>query len=158
MSAGDPGGVVSAEFEFENVDLGPSVRPRRRAPDGLTRALVVTLGLALAFSGGVRAGRASRPSAPPAAPGAGSPAADRRPPATGEAVSGRVSIVDRELLYLTDAQGHMVKVLVTDEARLSTVRAASLADLHVGDTVVVEGQRALDGTISASSITNDYSH
>ncbi len=46
----------------------------------------------------------------------------------------------------------MVKVVVSDEARLSTVRAASRADLHVGDTVVVEGRRAPDGTISATSL------
>jgi hypothetical protein len=44
---------------------------------------------------------------------------------------------------------------VLPEARLSTVRAASLADLQVGDTVVVDGKRAPNGTISATSVRND---
>jgi hypothetical protein len=145
---------VSDGFDFESVDLGPSVRARRRAPDRLTRALAMALGLALAFSVGVRAGRASRPSAPGTAK-TGSPAEGHPAPDPGVAVTGRVGIVDRDVLYVTDAGGRMVKVVVTDEAKLSTVRAASLADLHVGDTVVVEGRRAPDGTVSATSVTDD---
>jgi hypothetical protein len=149
---------VSEGFDFESLDLGPAVRPRRRAPDGLTRALVVALGLALAFSAGVRAGRGSRPSPPAAVSAGGSPAAGQPPPGPGVAVSGRLSVVDGDVLYVTDAEGRTVKVVVTDEAKLSTVRPASRADLHVGDTVVVEGRPAPEGTISAISITNDYSH
>ena len=146
---------MSDGFDFENVDLGPSVRARRRAPSGLTRGLAVALGLALAFSVGVRAGRASRPSAPGTASEAGSPAGDHPAPDPGVAVTGRVGLVDRDVLYVTDPGGRMVKVVVTGEAELSTVRPASLTDLHVGDTVVVKGRPAPDGTVSAISVTTD---
>jgi hypothetical protein len=140
-------------FDFASMDLPPAARTRRRGPDGLTRALAVALGLALAFSVGVRAGRASRPSAPPVAPGPASPATTVPPP-PGAAVTGRVDIVDRDVLYVTGRDGHRVKVVVGDGARLSAVTVASLADMHVGDTVTVEGERAPDGTVMATDIAN----
>jgi hypothetical protein len=70
-------------------------------------------------------------------------------------VTGRVDIVDRDVLYVTDAAGHRVKVIVRDQVKLSTLRAASREDVHVGDTVVVRGERTPDGTVSAASIIND---
>jgi hypothetical protein len=146
---------MSDGFDFDSVDLGPAVKVRRRGPDGLTRALAAVLGLALAFSVGVRAGRATRPPAPAAEAGAGSPARVAAPPEPGVAVTGRVAIVDRNVLYVTDAGGHRVKVVVGDGATLSAVRVATLADLHVGDAVVVRGDRAPDGTVSAASVVND---
>jgi hypothetical protein len=154
---------MSDGFNFENVDLSPSVRARRRrGRDRLTRALVVALGLALAFSAGVQAGRASRPAAPATVVGAGSPVTGTSSPAAGPgapeagvAVTGRVNIVDRDVIYVVDSTGRMVKVVVTDGARLSATRPASRADLHVGDTVVVRGERAADGTVSAATVTDN---
>jgi hypothetical protein len=70
-------------------------------------------------------------------------------------VTGRLAIVDRDVLYVTDAEGRRVKVLVGDQAKLSTMSATSRAELQVGDTVVVRGERAPDGTVSAASVISN---
>jgi hypothetical protein len=163
-------------FDFAAVELSPPVRPRRRGPDPITRALVMAVGAALVFSFGVKCGRSAQPPAAPpaqttgsgsgaeAGPGTGksqpaggtAPRAGAAPSGPGEpSVTGRLKVVSDEAVYITDANGQTTKVILGPDTKLLTLRPGALADLEPGHSVVVQGKRGPDGTITAATVTDN---
>lgn len=154
----------------ENDDLATLLQRREHAkPTRLTWVLLTLLVLTIGFIGGAVAGQrlgattspsggsfampAGMPTSFPS--GAGFPgglgdgtAADTG----GSGTSGTVKLVDGENLYLTDSSGNTVKVIVPSTATVTSQRAAELADLKPGATVLVSGETADDGTVTASSV------
>lgn len=71
---------------------------------------------------------------------------------TGAAVTtGTVKLVDGDTVYVATSDGKVVKVKVATTTTVS--RAASIADVKAGSTVVVAGTTGSDGTVTATSVT-----
>lgn len=71
----------------------------------------------------------------------------------GGATTGTVTSVSGSTLYVTNSSGNLVKVTVGPSATVSRNAKSSLGALQVGDTVVVQGSKASDGTVSATSVS-----
>ena len=86
--------------------------------------------------------------------GAGAPAGGTAPgpAATGAAASGQVKSVDGVNMYVTDAQGNVVKVVTTPSSRFT--RTGSIQDVRPGDTVIVQGQKGEDGVVTATAVNS----
>jgi hypothetical protein len=69
------------------------------------------------------------------------------------ATTGTVTEVTGSTLYVTDASGALVKVTVGPAATVSRNAKAALGSLQVGDTVVVQGPKANDGSVTATSVS-----
>ncbi|HUZ21129.1 MAG TPA: hypothetical protein VMU75_11230 [Acidimicrobiales bacterium] len=69
------------------------------------------------------------------------------------AAAGIVTVVEGTTLYVTTASGGLVKVLVGPQAKVTRDAGTTLSTLKPGDTVVVQGTKAKNGTVSASSIS-----
>ena len=53
---------------------------------------------------------------------------------------------------MTTSAGSLVKVTLGPSTKVTRDAAATLADLKIGDTVIVEGVKASSGAVTASSI------
>ena len=73
--------------------------------------------------------------------------------ALGGATTGTVTEVSGTTLYVTNASGALVKVTVGPSVTVDRNAASSLGALQVGDTVVVEGPKASNGSVTATSVT-----
>jgi hypothetical protein len=73
--------------------------------------------------------------------------------ALGGATTGTVTEVSGNTLYVTNASGDLVKVTVGPSATVDRNAPSSLGSLQVGDTVVVEGTKASNGSVSATSVS-----
>lgn len=71
----------------------------------------------------------------------------------GGATFGTIASVDGDTLTITDASGKTVTIKVPSSATVTANTEVSLADLAVGDTVVVRGETADDGTVTATTVT-----
>jgi hypothetical protein len=69
------------------------------------------------------------------------------------ATAGTVANVKGTTLYVTSADGTTVKIRTNDNAKVTRNAEASVASVHPGDTVVVQGAKNDNGTITAASIT-----
>jgi hypothetical protein len=69
------------------------------------------------------------------------------------AATGTVTEVTGSTLYVTNASGDLVKVTVGPSATVTRDAASSLGALQVGDTVIVQGSKASNGTVTASSVS-----
>ncbi|WP_406045805.1 DUF5666 domain-containing protein [Micromonospora sp. NBC_00898] len=94
-------------------------------------------GFPSAFPGGSARGQATTGSAPAAAP----------------ATTGRVKLVDGGVLYLETSDGTVVTVRTTDRTAVQTSKASDLSKLKAGQSVSVQGDRADDGTVTATTVT-----
>jgi hypothetical protein len=56
-------------------------------------------------------------------------------------------------LYVTTASGNLVAVTVGTNATVDRNAKSSLAALQPGDTVTVQGTKAKDGSVTASSVS-----
>ncbi len=72
---------------------------------------------------------------------------------TSAAATGSVTFVKGDTLYVTTSSGNIVTVQVTSSTKLTRNATASASALKPGDTVVVQGSTAKDGTVTASSIS-----
>jgi hypothetical protein len=81
--------------------------------------------------------------------GAGAGGAGR----TGNRTAGLVTNVQAGVISITDAQGNVVKVTTKTNPAVSRTDPGSLSDIKIGDTLIVQGQKAADGSVTASSIT-----
>lgn len=69
------------------------------------------------------------------------------------AATGTLTFVKGDTLYVTNASGDIVTVVVGSSTKVTRNATATLSALQPGDTVVVEGATAKDGTVTASSIS-----
>ena len=132
------------------------LRPRARTFTPLRVALACVLLLAVGFIGGVEVQRRS---------GSGSAAGARgfagrfavggaRPQATGGgATVGQVANVRGRTLYVTGSDGATGKVRTNANTKVTRSAASHVRSIHPGDTVIVQGASAANGTVRASRVT-----
>jgi hypothetical protein len=141
-------------------------RPRRRLATPLNAALLAVLLIACGFVGGVlvekgqgggssaasaRGGRAFAAGGAAAGAGRGTGAPTAGSAAAG-VTAGTVSNVSGHTIYVTDTQGDTVAVKAASGAKVSRASSAAVSQIHPGDTVIVQGARNANGTLTATSI------
>lgn len=67
--------------------------------------------------------------------------------------TGTVKVVDGRNLYLTDAQGNIVKITTGGGTKVKLSKDGKVSDLQPGDTVVVQGTQDSSGNVAASQVT-----
>ena len=139
-----------------------AVQPRASVSHGQSRCLLVLLiagggiwgGAALQRSQGSSTGTSSFASAFAsrlAAPGGTSGARGFGGGSTA-AATGTVTEVKGSTLYVTNASGNLVEVTLLPSTTVTRNAKTTLSGLTPGDTVVVQGTTAKNGTVSASSV------
>ncbi len=68
------------------------------------------------------------------------------------ATTGTVKLVDGSNIYITTSAGTVVKVITNAQSQVSVTKQGAAADLAVGESVVVQGDTAADGTITATVV------
>lgn len=67
--------------------------------------------------------------------------------------TGTVTDVNGNVLYVTEASGSAVKITVTPQTKVTRNANSTPAGLLPGDTVIIRGAKAANGTVAASTIT-----
>jgi len=113
------------------------------------------MGSSAASAGGAGAGLASRFRAAFANGGAGTTGAGGGASfgGSGAAATGTISVVDGKTLYVSGPGGSLTKVTLGPSTTITRNAKTSPTGLRPGDTVVVEGSTAKNGTITATSVT-----
>lgn len=165
-------------FGEDDVTLDETQSAPRSRPSRLTLVLAALLLAVTGFVGGVATTQRSDDAAASGLPeglelpeGVELPAGIELPEGLPEAMAGggtslpgllgntsgedtsTVSLVDGNVLYVRDAEGTTVKVVLDERTRVSTVGPGELADLEEGDTVVLRGTEETPGRFRARSIT-----
>jgi hypothetical protein len=73
--------------------------------------------------------------------------------ATTAAATGTVTEVSGTTLYVTNDSGALVKVTVGPSATVTRDAKVALGSLQLGDTVVVDGTKASNGSVTATSVS-----
>ncbi len=89
----------------------------------------------------------ARPANMPGQPLAGTPQAGQ-----GGMLAGEIQTIDGNGFTLTDSSGKTVQVNVTGTTLIQKQTSVSLSDLQQGDTVMVSGTQASDGSVTARSV------
>jgi hypothetical protein len=165
---------VSEMSDDDDGTLLPPPRRRRVAP--LTAVLGVVVVAGAGFLGGVQVQKSQTPATSvrtgaqgAGAAGNGTQAAGRTGAAGaggtgaagaagagggGRGTVGQVKLVDGTNIYVTDTSGNVVKVATGASSRITKVQPASVADVHPGDTVVIQGQPDAEGTVQAVAVND----
>jgi hypothetical protein len=69
------------------------------------------------------------------------------------ATVGQVKVIDGTTMYVLDRDGNTVRVSTSPSARVSKTVDGTMLDVRPGDTVIVQGTKAADGSVDASSVT-----
>jgi len=157
---------LSALFEGES-DEWPTQGPAKglRLPWPVAGLLVLLLAFGGLWAGAYmqRSSSSSSSSASPfggsfsfpggAASGRGTGGAGGFPGASSSGTAGTVTDIIGSTLYVTTASGSLVAVTVGTNATVDRNAKSSLAALQPGDTVTVQGTKAKDGSVTASSVS-----
>ncbi|HEX4776912.1 MAG TPA: hypothetical protein VFW74_09080 [Acidimicrobiia bacterium] len=150
-------------------DTPIAIAPRRRRVGVLTTALAFALVAGVAFYAGVLVQKHQKSSSSTSSAAtalaalrngargggaAGTSGAGGAGAGGGRgAVVGQVKLIDGSNIYVTDAQGNTVKVATNAGSQFSKSDTGSLADVKIGDTVVVQGPQGADGTYQAQRVS-----
>jgi len=142
---------------------------RRRAITPVTRALLVIVLAAGAFLGGVLVQKSQTKSTSTSAPPAGVPAniaalfggattttvagSGGSATATATQTFGTIKLVDGKNVYVSDAQGNVTKVATNGSTKITVNQNAAVNKLKPSTSVIVQGTRGSDGTITATSVS-----
>ena len=152
--------------EPESDELATPGRPRRRLLGRKRAALAARRPVRGGFYAGVRVEKsqlqhgehdrdrrvdARRPE--PRSGFAGGFAGGARGAGTNASI-GTVSSVDGNTIYLTDTSGNTVKVNLSSATTVTKSEAVSKTSVRPGDTVVIQGAKASNGTITATSVSD----
>lgn len=169
----DDDGALSDDATFADDDEldepEPPARPRRRAVPPLAIGLSVVVIAGLGFIGGVEVQKRSGADETGAMPAglaammqAGGPGADAGDARGGggadsggsssSSTTGEVANVKGSKLYVTTADGSTVEVVVGKNATVQRLAAADVDQVRPGDTVVVSGTTAGDGSVKATAV------
>ena len=172
-----PGGAQdgAAASQPPAYDLGPDEEefaelPPQRHIRRITQAVAVVVALCVAYTGGVLAQKnhdasSSSASALPAfgaggAPagfgGGGAPGASSAGSSTssGPAVIGTITSVSADSVTVTDLAGNKHVVHLSTNTTITQSTALDASALKSGSTVTVEGSKASDGSITATTVTS----
>jgi hypothetical protein len=148
-------------------------RPRRRLVTPASAALTAVLIAAAGFIGGVEVqkgqadsssatggtggGRAALAAGATAGAAGGAAGArggfpGRGGGAQGNATIGSVANKHGSTLYVKDSDGNTVRVKTTSHSKINRTATASAGAIHPGDTVIVQGTKSANGTITATQI------
>lgn len=149
------------------LDEPPAVRAGRRSgPGTLTVMLLVALGLAAGFFGGVQAQKAKAPisigepgnvtgrGGEREGAGANAAAGPAEGAGAGGPTFGDIKLVDQGNIYVTTPQGSIVKVTTSSSTKFSKQADAGVQDMKPGDRVLVQGITGPDGTVAANTVTD----
>ncbi len=114
---------------------------------GSGRAAFAGFAAARAAAGGGAATGAGRTGAPGATGGFGARGG------FGNATIGTVRLVDGKTLYVATTSGGIVRVKTAAGTTVRVTKSGSLKSLSPGQTVIVQGATAKDGSVTATSIT-----
>jgi hypothetical protein len=92
---------------------------------------------------GTFAGRGAGGGAPGAGGGAGGAGA----------TVGTVKLIDGNNMYVTETNGTVVKVAINAASQLTKTDPATIKDITPGETVIVRGATATDGSVTATAVT-----
>ena len=169
MTTQSPDLVPITDIEADPALVGEL--QRRRAITPLTRALLVLVIAGGAFLGGVLVERSQAKTTSSSALPTGVPAniaalfggartsttvagASGATGATAASTTfGTVKLVDGNNVYVSDAQGNVVKVATNATTKITVSQPAAIAKLKPSTTVIVQGTTAADGTVTATSIS-----
>jgi hypothetical protein len=112
---------------------------QKHVDHGSTTATSQTGAPAGAFVGGRGAGGG--------APGAGGGAGGAG------ATVGTVKLIDGNNIYVTEANGTVVKVAVNAASQLTKTDPATIKDITPGESVIVRGATGTDGSVTATAVT-----
>ncbi|MET0602401.1 MAG: hypothetical protein ABW167_10460 [Baekduia sp.] len=161
------------DYDYEPLSDDPlPVRPRRKLLTPVSGGLLAIVLVAGGFISGVQVqkhqGDDTRSNGLPAAfaarlgQGGGAGGGGQAPGTAGAARSGSgssgatagtVANIKGSTLYITSADGTTVKVKTNDNSKVTRNASGSVANVHPGDTVVIQGSTASSGTVTASRIT-----
>ncbi|MFI5010398.1 MAG: hypothetical protein ACHQDY_09015 [Solirubrobacterales bacterium] len=153
------------EFEeAEDWDQEPLARrPRRRLLTPLIALLFALLVGAGGFIAGVLVEKGEVPPASAASVGSGrfagllrSGAGAGSPFAGRSGAVGQVANISGSNLYVTELQGNTIKVAAA-AAQITKQVSTSVKDIRPGDTVIVQGAHASEGSIQASTVQDSGS-
>ncbi|MFD8141942.1 DUF5666 domain-containing protein [Streptomyces sp. NPDC059708] len=74
------------------------------------------------------------------------------PGAGGGLTTGTVKLVDGTTLYVTDAQGNVVKVTTTTDTQITEAKSGKVSDLQPGQAVTVRGTQNASGDVAATTV------
>lgn len=66
--------------------------------------------------------------------------------------TGTVKLVDGTTLYVTDAQGKVVKITTDTSTQITEARSGKVSDLQPGQTVTVRGSQSPSGDVAATAV------
>jgi hypothetical protein len=165
MSTTEESPTHTDEEEFEDAEDWNEEslrrRSRRRLLTPLTALLLALLVGAGGFIAGVLVEKGEVSTAGAAVGGSGRPAAQLRagagsPFAGRSGAIGQVADVSGSNLYVTELQGNTIKVAAA-AAHITKQVSTSVKDVHPGDTVIVQGTHASNGSIQASTVQDSGS-
>jgi hypothetical protein len=165
----------TTEIPYEDEpETGMPPRTRRRLVTPVTTGLVAVLLAAAGFIGGVEVqkgqgsggGAGATASATPAAFGAAGGAraggfgggqgaaagAAGGGGGAGNITFGTVANKSGKTLYVTDSSGKTIRVQTTVSSKITRTAANSVHGVFPGDTVVVQGSTASNGTVTATTV------
>jgi hypothetical protein len=176
----DPMDLLSTPVSDGDLTVALARRPRVRLPS-LTMTLLIAAVAGLGFLGGTLTGTHLGASSSPAASAfrnftggaAGNPtsAAGARGSGAGSTSSsgfagrggglfsgaggtfGTVKLVDGNVVYVQTATGDIVQVTTSASTKVTISSPGQVKDLLPGETVIVEGTKAANGSVAATSIS-----
>ena len=137
------------------------IRPMRQRLGPLSLLLGGLFIAALAFGGGVTlekhhvtptAATATPTAATTATTRTGSAGASATAGGVGGSTVGTVRLVDGTNIYVTETSGTIVKVATNPQSQITVTAAGTVRSINPGDTVVVSGAAAANGTVTATSV------
>ncbi len=162
-ASGEPPWDTSATDDDEWPDRGPRKGIRMSVPTVVLFALLIAAGglwggAALQRNQGTTSGTSSAASSLASlfrgrSGATGGLFGGTAAAALGGATAGTVTEVSGDVLYVTNSSGDLVKVTVGPSATVDRNAPSSLGSLAVGDTVVVEGTKASNGSVSTTSVS-----
>jgi hypothetical protein len=169
--ADDPMALLSTPVADDDLTAALARRPKVRLPS-LTLTLTAVAVASLGFLGGALVGKhfgsSSSASASAfarfalASPGAGSTSSSTGFAGrsglfggSGGATVGTIKLVDGNIVYVQTEAGDIIQVSTSAATKITVSSSAPVKDLLPGETIIVEGSKKANGSIAATSISQN---
>lgn len=123
---------------------------------GLTAGVVLVAGVLIGIQGQKAFGATTTASVPQTrqqGQGPGMAMGNRQGGMRGDMTMGTVEKIDGNKIHLKSMDGSTIVVTTTDATKVQVSKEGKVSDLAAGGSVVVQGAKAADGSVSATTVT-----